>query len=88
MKNVITKDQIFLSEEHTVRYMRLGAVWMSKIGNWNQNEDGENIEGVLAGARAQARDILKTHNPKPLPEAVLAELDHIMERASRELIRA
>jgi len=87
MENVITNDQIFLAEEHTIKFMRLGTVWMSKLVNRNQTQDGDTNEGVLASARAQARDILKTHKPKPLPESVQLELDHILERASRELIR-
>ncbi len=88
MKNVITNDQIFLAEEHTIKYMRLGAVWMSKVDQWNQTEDGDMMEGVLAGARAQARNILNTHKPKPLTATVQDELDEILERASRELIHA
>ena len=88
MKDVITNDQIFLAEEHTIKYMRLGAVWMSKIDQWHQTENGDSMESVLTGARAQARDILNTHKPKPLAEAVQDELDEILERASRELIHA
>jgi trimethylamine--corrinoid protein Co-methyltransferase len=87
MKNVIANDQIFLAEEHTVQYMRLGAVWMSRIFNPGQAQDGNTSQGLLAGARAQAREILNKHKPKPLPEAVQAELSDILERASRELIR-
>ncbi|MGB7876472.1 MAG: trimethylamine methyltransferase family protein [Anaerolineales bacterium] len=88
MKNVIQNDQMFLSEEHTIKYMRLGALWMSKIPNQGQTQNGEISVGVLAGARAQAREILNTHKPKPLPEAVQAELDDILKRASQDLIHA
>lgn len=86
MKNVIQNDQIFLSEEHTIKYMRLGAVWMSEISNRSQAQNGDSSAGILANARAQARDILSTHKPEPLPEAVQAELDDILNRATRNLI--
>lgn len=86
MKNVITNDEIFLSEKHTIQHMRNGAVWMSKIFKQNQAQDGDVTHGLLAGARAQAREILTTHQPRSLPEAVQAELNDILEHASRELI--
>jgi len=88
MKNVILNDgRMFLSEEHTIKYMRLGALWMSEIVNRNQAQDGGVSEGILADAKAQAHEILKTHKPKPLPESVQAELDDILDRASRNLIQ-
>ena len=88
MKNVITNDRIFLSKKHTVRHLRLGTMWMSKLVNQSQVQDGDTNEGILASVRAQARNILKTHKPKSLPESVQLEIDHILERASQELIRA
>lgn len=88
IKNVIANDQMFLAEEHTIKYMHLGAVWMSKIANRSQPQEGEVVEGILAGARAQAREILDSHNPEPLSETVQAELDDILKRASRNLVPA
>jgi trimethylamine--corrinoid protein Co-methyltransferase len=87
MKDVIENDQMFLSEKHTINHMRLGALWMSKIVNRGQAQNGESREDILTLARAQAREILNTHKPEPLPEAVQAELDDILKRASRKLIR-
>jgi trimethylamine--corrinoid protein Co-methyltransferase len=85
MKNVIMNDEIFLAEKHTIKHMRHGAVWMSKIAKRDQAQNGESSEGILADARAQAHEILNTHKPKPLPEAVEAELDDILKRAYRKL---
>ncbi|MGD8403731.1 MAG: trimethylamine methyltransferase family protein [Anaerolineales bacterium] len=86
MKDVIENDQMFLSEKHTINHMRLGAVWMSKIVNRGQAQNGESSEDILAIAKAQAREILNTHKPDPLPETVQAELDDVLDRASRKLI--
>jgi len=88
MRSVIENDQIFLSEKHTIEHMRLGDIWMSKIFNQSQAKNGENSGGILAGAKAQAREILNTHKPKPLPEAVQAELDDILKRAYQNLVSA
>lgn len=88
MKNVIENDQMFLSEKHTIKHMRLGAIWMSQIVNQSRARDGGSNEGILADAKARAREILNTHKPIPLSEAVQAELDDILNRASRNLIHA
>jgi trimethylamine:corrinoid methyltransferase-like protein len=77
---------MFLSEKHTIKYMRLGAIWMSNFANRDQAQNGESSEGILADVRAQAHEILNTHKPKPLPEAVQAELDDILKRAHRNLV--
>jgi trimethylamine--corrinoid protein Co-methyltransferase len=86
MKNVIENGQMFLSEKHTIKYMRLGAIWMSNFANRDQAQNGESSEGILADARAQAHEILNTHKPKPLPETVKAEMDDILKRAYRNLV--
>jgi hypothetical protein len=59
---------------------------MSKINNQSQIQEGKNNDGVLPGARTQAREILSIHKPKPLPDIVQAELDDILNRAARNLI--
>lgn len=88
MKDVITKDEMFLSEKHTIHHMRNGAVWMSRFFDQSLVQDGDATKGILAGAKAQAREIINTHHPASLPEAVLAELSDIMERAYENLIQA
>jgi trimethylamine--corrinoid protein Co-methyltransferase len=86
MAEVITQGQVFLAEEHTVRHMRRGAVWMTKLGP--RGRAGEDDGGVLERARLQAHHILDTHQPEPLPEDVHLELEEILERAARELVPA
>jgi trimethylamine--corrinoid protein Co-methyltransferase len=85
MQNVIPGDGVFLSELHTVEQMRRGALWLPGISEREGGSAGGG-EGVLARARARAREILATHQVEPLPEDVSRHLDEIMARARRELV--
>jgi hypothetical protein len=44
--------------------------------------------GVVARARARARDILNTHEVPQLPDDVSRHMDEIMARARRNLVAA
>ena len=77
MQEVIPRDGVFLGEMHTVRQMRRGALWMPKI-----SARGEADAGVVAQARARARDILRSHEVEPLPDEVNQHLDEILGRDS------
>jgi len=70
----------FLEETHTLRHFR--EHHQSKLVD-RQNYDG----WVMTGSKTmndlmtdKVHWILKNHHPKPLPEDVQAELDHMMER--------
>jgi trimethylamine:corrinoid methyltransferase-like protein len=43
--------------------------------------------GVVARARARAKELLQTHEVPPLPEDTIRHLDEIMARAHRELVK-
>lgn len=86
MNEVIANNEVFLAEDHTVRHMRSGAVWISGLNRRGQSQPGEEPEAVLEKARAKAQDILKTYQPRPLPESVRDEIDDILDRASQELV--
>ncbi|HNS50844.1 MAG TPA: trimethylamine methyltransferase family protein [Anaerolineae bacterium] len=85
MREAITRDGVFLAEQHTVRQMRRGALWVPGISATPSS--GEERHGVVAGARARAQEILRTHEVEPLPEDVEKHLGEILERARRELVR-
>ena len=84
MRDVIQADGVYLGEEHTVRHMREGALWIPEISVWPTGGEAEPVD-VLTRARARAADILKNHHAEPLPDDVSRQLDDIMERARREL---
>jgi trimethylamine--corrinoid protein Co-methyltransferase len=85
MQAVIPRDGVFLSERHTIRHMRAGAIWNPGVSERKGQEVGGAGAGVVARAREQARAILKTHQVPPLSEDVERELGEIMARARREL---
>jgi len=84
MKEVILRDGVFLGEMHTVKQVRKGALWIPKLGR-SAGAD-ETAGGVVAAARARAREILGSHQVKPLPDDVSRHLDEILRRARRELL--
>jgi trimethylamine:corrinoid methyltransferase-like protein len=87
MAEVIPRDGVFLGEVHTVRHMRQAALWIPQLGAQGQAAARAAEDGLVARARAQARDILRSHQVEPLPEDVGRHLDEIMARARRELVR-
>jgi trimethylamine:corrinoid methyltransferase-like protein len=86
MQEVITRDGVFLGERHTVEQIRQGAIWLPVVGDRASSPDSIG-EGVIARARARAREILGTHQVDPLPSDVTEHLDEILEKARRELVR-
>ena len=85
MREAIERDGVFLAEQHTVRQMRRGALWVPGISETPSS--GEERQGVVARARARAREILRTHQVEPLPDDVERHLDEILERARRDLLK-
>ena len=85
MQEVITRDGVFLGERHTVEQIRNGAIWLPVVGDRASSPDDVG-KGVIARSRARAREILRTHEPDPLPDDVTHHLDEIMDRAQRELV--
>lgn len=85
MRDVILHDGVFLGEEHTVRHMREGALWIPEISVRSASLESED-DGAVARARSRAAQILQTHEIDPLPDHVSKQLDEIMDRAQRELL--
>jgi len=88
MKEVIPRDGVFLGERHTVQQMRKGAIWIPAVSERTGSSVDDTETGVVARARARAKEILQTHEVEPLSDDVSRQLDEIMERARSELVRA
>jgi trimethylamine--corrinoid protein Co-methyltransferase len=88
MREVIPRDGVFLGERHTVQQMRKGAIWVPGVSERPASSVDDERTGVVARARARAKEILQSHQVEPLPDDVSRQLDEIMERARRELVGA
>jgi trimethylamine--corrinoid protein Co-methyltransferase len=77
----------FISEAHTVKYLRAGELLVTKLAErrtWDEwHKTGR--EGMVARAQAKAEKILVEHQVEPLSEAQEAELDEILQAAQGEL---
>jgi trimethylamine--corrinoid protein Co-methyltransferase len=76
----------YLAEKHTRRHR--GEIWRPAV--WDRTPYDAWLaggrRGALHSAEEQAREILCTHAPEPLPEDVRAELRRIVETAEAELL--
>jgi trimethylamine--corrinoid protein Co-methyltransferase len=84
MQRVIPGDGVFLGEMHTVRQVRRGALWLPGI-SVRGGDPSDPDTGVVANARARAKELLRTHQVEPLPDDASRHLDEIVARAHREL---
>jgi len=76
----------FLAEEHTVRHFRK-ELWLPLSVWTRQPYDLWQSEGATSFAdrlRAHVMDVLATHPPQPLDEALSREIDRIVASAQRE----
>jgi trimethylamine--corrinoid protein Co-methyltransferase len=73
----------FLSEESTVKGVREGEWYVSRLGVHDTFEGWEAAGSptLLEETREKVRDILATHQPLPLDDDVERELDRIQKRA-------
>jgi trimethylamine--corrinoid protein Co-methyltransferase len=75
----------FLTQEHTLKHMRT-AQSQPKFIDRRMREDWEQSGGtdIYQRAAEEARHILETHKPEPLPDKVLATIRSIVEDAEAE----
>jgi trimethylamine--corrinoid protein Co-methyltransferase len=78
----------FLDQEHTLTHMR--EVWMSKVfhrANW-EDWEANGRPAPRTKAVAQAKEILETHTPYPLPDGASEQIRAIVERFEKEHVEA
>lgn len=81
--------QNFLSEEHTVRYLRSGEMLPARLAerrSWDMWEKSGR-QSMSDRAQAEAENLLTTHEVPPLSDEQEKELDEIMLEASQVLIQ-
>ena len=80
----------FLSQPHTVRYLRGGEIFITKLAQRSSWEEWERSgkPGMETQAQKQAESLLAEHEVPPLDDAQEKELNVIMQAAERELVDA
>jgi trimethylamine--corrinoid protein Co-methyltransferase len=86
---VMDSSHNFLSQKHTMKYLKSGEVMMTRLAernSWETWETGER-KGLGERAQAEAERILREHQVPPLDPAQERALDGIMAAAERELVK-
>jgi trimethylamine:corrinoid methyltransferase-like protein len=86
---VMGSTRNFLSQKHTINYLKSGEVYITKLaerGSWEGWQTAGRT-GMVERAQAEAERILREHRVPPLEAAQESELDAIMAAAEHDLIK-
>lgn len=85
---VMESERNFLSQEHTVRYLRTGEIFVTHLADRTSWEEWDRTgrEGMGGKAQSEVERLLAEHEVPSLTEDQEQALDEIMEEASSELI--
>ncbi len=86
---VMNGSRNFLGQKHTMKYLKNGEVFVSKLaerGSWETWEQGGRL-GLAEQAQAESERILREHQVEPLSAVQEKALDEIMSAAEKELVR-
>jgi trimethylamine--corrinoid protein Co-methyltransferase len=75
----------FLSQKHTRAHMR--EIWIPDLTHPRSGKDGPQDEDIQKRARAKFDRILAEHEPQPLEQSAVAEINLILEKAEEQLGR-
>jgi trimethylamine--corrinoid protein Co-methyltransferase len=85
---VMDGERNFLIEEHTVRYLRAGEVFITRLADRRPWEEWDQTgrEGMGYRAQSEAERLIAEHESLSLMEDQEQALDEIMQEASSELV--
>lgn len=86
--NVMNGSHNFLGQKHTMKYLKNGEVFVSKLaerGSWETWEKGGRL-GLAEQAQLEAERILREHRVEPLSNSQEKALDEIMSAAEKEMV--
>jgi len=75
----------YLAQKHTRRHLR--DIWIPELTHPRPSVDRSPLPDIRGRARARLDQILATHEPEPLETAAQAELQAILDAASRAAAR-
>jgi trimethylamine--corrinoid protein Co-methyltransferase len=77
----------FMASEHTYKHFRDEIRFYPKLLDFSSYSVwSQDPQGIYARAQKRVADILKRHKVPPLEDAVIRELEKILEAADRELL--
>jgi trimethylamine--corrinoid protein Co-methyltransferase len=81
----VTSEKHFLTSPHTLKWFKKEAFFPSEVIDRSNLGDWEKTGKKTAGERAKekVKRILSTHQPKPLPKEIAAELTKIMQSQAK-----
>jgi trimethylamine--corrinoid protein Co-methyltransferase len=85
---VMEGERNFLSHDHTVRYLRAGEIFITRLADRTSWEEWDRTgrEGMGGSAHSEVERLLAEHEVQSLTEEQEQTLDEIMQEASSELI--
>jgi trimethylamine--corrinoid protein Co-methyltransferase len=88
IKAVMDGERNFLSQVHTVRYLRAGEIFITHLADRRSWEEWDRTgrEGMGGRAQSKAEKLIAEHEPTPLSDDQEQALDEIMKEASSELV--
>ena len=84
---VMNGSRNFLGQKHTMKYLKSGEVYLTRLserGSWEGWEKTGRV-GMVDRAQAEAEHILQEHQVPPLDNVQENELDRLMIFAHQEL---
>ncbi|MBU0511570.1 MAG: trimethylamine methyltransferase family protein, partial [Chloroflexi bacterium] len=89
IKDAMDGQRNFITQRHTIKYLRGGELFHNTLGVRRSFEDWERSGrvGLAENAQAEAERILAEHEVPPLEDSQEKELDNIMNAAERELVK-
>lgn len=85
---VMEGDRNFLSHKHTIRHLRAGEIFITRLADRTSWEEWDRTgrEGMGGNAQAKAEKLIAEHEPPPLTDDQEQILEEIMQEATSELV--
>ena len=87
ISNVMNESRNFLGNRHTLRYLKSGEIFITKLaerGSWETWENND-YKGMADYANSEAERLLREHQVPGLDEQQETELDNLMDAALIEM---
>ncbi len=79
----------FLSQPHTMKYLRKGEFRVSDMWDKRTSDrrEKEGVRDLREEAKGRVRKILKEHVPEPLDRGIVRDMDEVIRSAAKALVK-